>query len=133
MPRISDLPFVLPSLLGKVEFETMEEGREDKIVARLVNEAVRTVFDKHARAVDLDDVVAAFDGGVTVEVGDSLGAAVYRDLVGRLNGLERALAVLVPDATPGVRAATVEFLLEGLHLNKRLNKNQVRGQIRYRA
>ncbi|MDA0978467.1 MAG: sigma 54-interacting transcriptional regulator, partial [Proteobacteria bacterium] len=28
VPRISDLPFVMPSLQGKVEFEAMEEGRE---------------------------------------------------------------------------------------------------------
>jgi magnesium chelatase subunit I len=133
VPRVSDLPFVLPSLLGKVEFETMEEGREDKIVARLVAEAVRGVFDRHARAVDLDAVVAAFAGGLSVDVGESLPAERYRDIVTRLPGLERALSVLVPDATPGVRAATVEFLLEGLHLNKKLNKNQLGGQARYRA
>src|SRR5881397_1692010 len=29
VPRVSDLPFVLPALTGKIEFETVEEGREE--------------------------------------------------------------------------------------------------------
>jgi magnesium chelatase subunit I len=32
-----------------------------------------------------------------------------------------------------VQAAAVEFVLEGLHLNKRLNKDAVSGQARYRG
>jgi magnesium chelatase subunit I len=38
VPRISDLPFVLPAFQGKVEFESMEEGQEDRITERLVNQ-----------------------------------------------------------------------------------------------
>ena len=32
VPRISDLPFIIPSLQGKIEFEAMEEGQEQRIM-----------------------------------------------------------------------------------------------------
>ncbi len=37
----------------------------------------------------------------------------------------------LPDR-PEVRASVIEFLLEGLHLNKRLNKDEVEGRAIYR-
>ena len=40
VPRVSDLPFVLPALTGKIEFETVDDGREDQIVERLIQGAV---------------------------------------------------------------------------------------------
>ncbi|MFQ5473115.1 MAG: magnesium chelatase, partial [Dehalococcoidia bacterium] len=39
VPRVSDLPYVLPALTGKLEFETVEEGREEQIVERLIQGA----------------------------------------------------------------------------------------------
>lgn len=133
VPRISDLPFVLPSLQGKVEFETMEEGREDKIVARILNEAVRGVFDRHARVMDLENVIDAFETGATADIGEVLPAAAYKEITGRIPGMREALAVIAPNSTSVVQAAAVEFILEGLHLNKKLNKNQLQGQARYRG
>ena len=47
VPRISDLPFILPSLQGKVEFEAMEDGQEDRIMDRLMQSAVKAVFDRN--------------------------------------------------------------------------------------
>jgi magnesium chelatase subunit I len=133
VPRMSDLPFVLPSLQGKVEFETMEDGREDKIVARLLAEAVKSVFERHARVMDLDDVVQAFDGGAAVDVGEALPSPAYRDIAAKVAGLPGALGMIAPNATPAVQAAAIEFILEGLHLNKKLNKHQLHGQARYRG
>src|SRR5207244_10354730 len=34
VPRVSDLPYVLPALTGKIEFETVDDGREEQIVER---------------------------------------------------------------------------------------------------
>jgi hypothetical protein len=58
VPRISDLPFVLPAFQGKVEFESMEEGQEDRITERLVNHAVKAVFDRHYDVNDLESIAA---------------------------------------------------------------------------
>ena len=133
VPRMSDLPFVLPSLQGKVEFETMEEGREDKIVARLLAEAVKSVFERHARVMDLDELVAAFDGGTTVDVGEAMASSAYVEIANRVTGLKAALAMIVPGANAALQASGIEFIFEGLHLNKKLNKNQLHGQARYRG
>jgi len=34
---------------------------------------------------------------------------------------------------PALTAAAVEFVLEGLHLNKRLNKDRISGRVQYRG
>ena len=62
VPRISDLPFILPSFQGKVEFEAMEEGQEDRITERIVNGAVKAVFDRYFDVNDLESVAAGFGG-----------------------------------------------------------------------
>ena len=40
VPRISDLPYVIPSISGKLEFETVEDGREEQIIEKLIQGAV---------------------------------------------------------------------------------------------
>ena len=47
VPRVSDLPYVVPTLSGKVEFETVEEGREDQIIDKLIQGAVVAVFNRN--------------------------------------------------------------------------------------
>ena len=133
VPRISDLPFVMPSLAGKVEFETVEEGRDDQIIERLIQGAVVAVFNRRANLSDLEPVVQAFKAGLSVDTGESLPAKDYQKLIKDVDGLSAAVAQVTRQRNPAVRAAAVEFILEGLHLNKRLNKDQVSGQARYRG
>ena len=133
VPRISDLPFVIPSLAGKVEFETVEEGRDDQIIERLIQGAVVAVFNRRANLSDLEPVVQAFKAGLSVDTGESLPAKDYQRLIKDVDGLSAAVAAVTRQRNPAVRAAAVEFILEGLHLNKRLNKDQVSGQARYRG
>jgi len=121
VPRISDLPFLIPSLMGKVEFEAMEEGQEDRITQRIVQGAVKAVFDRHYDINDLESVAVAFNEGLTVETGEVVPAGQYKKICESIP----ALGDVFPDrasVAPGVRAATVEFVLEGLHLHKLLNK-----------
>ena len=47
VPRMSDLPAILPSSNGKIELETIEEGKEGDIVAELTRQAVRKVFNQN--------------------------------------------------------------------------------------
>ena len=44
VPRVTDLDALSSSTAGKVEIETLEEGRETEILQRLVNSAVLSVF-----------------------------------------------------------------------------------------
>ncbi|MFA7296927.1 MAG: sigma 54-interacting transcriptional regulator [Dehalococcoidia bacterium] len=133
-PRISDLPAIRAALEGKVEFETVEDGREDQIIDRLIQGAVVAVFNRRASITDLEPITNNFKAGLAADVGDALPLDHYTRLLGEVEGLRDAVAQVAPDATsPATQAAAVEFILEGLHLNKRLNKDAVSGQARYRG
>ena len=135
VPRISDLPFMLPSLQGKVEFEAMEEGQEDRITQALFASAVKAVFARHLDVDDLEDVVLAFADDTHVDTGEAAGQAHYEEVAARIPALEAAIAALDPgdagESGPAVRPAAIEFVLEGLHLNKLLNKSSAGGYARY--
>ncbi|HRC61831.1 MAG TPA: AAA family ATPase [Dehalococcoidia bacterium] len=132
-PRISDLQFIKPALEGKVEFETVEDGREDQIVDRLIQGAVVAVFNRRCSITDLEPVIAAFKSGISAETGEALPVSHYQQLLKQVDGLSPAVRQVTSDASPAAQAAAVELVLEGLHLNKRLNKDSVIGQSRYRG
>ncbi len=133
VPRVSDLPYIVPSLAGKLEFEMVEDGKEDQVVDKLIQNACATVFNRYLTASELEDVVVHFRNGISIEVSDSTPTDEYVKMVKQLKGLENALSKLDAKPTPGVTASCVEFILEGLHLNKRLNKDKVAGKIQYRG
>ena len=129
VPRISDLPFVLPSLQGKVEFEAMEEGQEDRITGRIFASSLKAVFDRRLDVNDLEAVVLAFNEGQSVETGEGVGAAAYEAIVAELDGLKGVVDGL--SAERPATASAVEFVLEGLHLHKLLNKASAAGRSRF--
>jgi magnesium chelatase subunit I len=132
VPRVSDLPYVIPTLSGKMEFETVEDGREDQIIEKLIQGAVAAVFNRNFSLGDLEPVIQRFKMGVSVEVGDMVPSADYARVIKEVEGLSEAIAPIAGN-TPAERAAAVEFLLDGLHLNKRLNKDKVGSKIQYRG
>ena len=132
VPRVSDLPFVVPTLSGKVELETIEDGREDQIIEKLIQGAVVAVFNRLYNLADLEPIVTRFKAGISVEVGEMTSSEDYRGLLNTIEGLDEALRV-VEAGSPGEVAAGTEFILEGLHLNKRLNKDRVGAKIQYRG
>ena len=133
VPRISDLPYLIPTLSGKIEFETVEDGKEEQIIEKLIQGAVVAVFNRHLNVVDLEDVVTQFKAGASVEVSDTLPSKQYVKIVKRIEGFDRAVAKLEPGENLAVIASAVEFVFEGLHLNKRLNKDRVAGGVQYRG
>ena len=124
VPRVSDLPFVVPTLSGKVELETIEDGREEQIIEKLIQGAVVTVFNRLYNQNDLEPIVTRFKAGISVEVGEMTASDDYKGLLNTIEGLDEALGALEA-GSPGEVAAGTEFILEGLHLNKRLNKDRV--------
>ena len=133
VPRISDLTFLRASLEGKVELETVEEGREEQILERLIQGAVVAVFNRHCSISDMEPVIEAFKAGVTAEVGESVPSAQYEKLIGSVEGLAEAIADVSPGESQAAQASAIEFVLEGLHLNKRLNKDTIGGEAHYRG
>jgi magnesium chelatase subunit I len=133
VPRISDLPYVIPTISGKVEFETVEDGKEDQIIEKLIQGAVVAVFNRYFNVVDLEETVTRFKAGLSAEVGDKQPSKSYVDLMNSIDGMGRAVSSLDPGENPALVASATEFVLEGLHLNKRLNKDRVAGKVAYRG
>ena len=133
VPRVSDLPYVVPTLSGKVEFETVEEGREDQIIDKLIQGAVVAVFNRNYNLGELEPIVNRFKSGAAAEVGDMVPSGQYIALAAQIDGLRAAAAKLAPSGSAAETAAAVEFVLDGLHLNKRLNKDKTGGKVQYRG
>jgi magnesium chelatase subunit I len=133
VPRVADLHYVIPAIAGKVEFETVEDGKEEQILDKLIQGAVLAVFNRYYSVSDFDDVVTRFKSGISVEVGDMMPSANYERVVKQVDGLAEHVAKVEPKASAPVTASVVEFILEGLHLNKRLNKDRVGPKVHYRG
>ncbi|HWC29793.1 MAG TPA: magnesium chelatase [Dehalococcoidia bacterium] len=133
VPRVSDLPYVIPAIAGKVEFETVEDGKEEQILDKLIQGAILAVFNRYYSVSDFDDLVTRFKSGISVEVGDMMPSANYEKLVKQVEGLADHVKKVEAKPSAPVTASVVEFILEGLHLNKRLNKDRVGPKVSYRG
>jgi magnesium chelatase subunit I len=132
VPRVSDLDFIRASTSGKVEIDSFEEGRDERLIEDLIKKSVLTVFNRRFQGFDFEPVVDRFNEGFTAETSPMMDAKPYLDMVKKLHGLDNAVAkVNATEAASGV-ASAVEFILEGLHLNRKLNKTRVEGRTIYR-
>ncbi|HUR16476.1 MAG TPA: sigma 54-interacting transcriptional regulator [Candidatus Limnocylindrales bacterium] len=132
-PRISDLPALVASTAGKIELETLgDETPEERVVDRLLGRAVNNVFSRLVDIDALDEVVEAFEEGLSIEAGETVPAADYVRWMQETHGLEPIVRSLGATGSPAQVASAVEFVLEGLHLNRRLNKDRSGGGSRYR-
>jgi magnesium chelatase subunit I len=132
-PRISDLPAVVASTAGKIELETLgDETREDRVVEKLVARAVVNVFNRHFALSELAPLIDRFEEeGLQAEVGEFVGSDAHAALADAVPELRVAVARLDAGESPAGVASAIEFVLEGLHLNRRLNKERRGGGIRY--
>src|SRR5437870_2123958 len=119
-PRVSDLGAIVASTSGKIELETVGDASEDKILGRLLQKAILNVFTRNFAAPELESVVKVFEGTLAIQVADDMPAAEYVRQVGELPPL-RSLAQKLGATDPATLASAVEFVLEGLHLSKKLN------------
>jgi magnesium chelatase subunit I len=131
--RICDLPGIVSTLRGKVEFEASEEGREVEVLTHLLRRAIADVFRHHLAASDLSGLINRFEEGEHVVTGELVPAATLLREVGPFDGLARVMALLGMEGeeSPGLAAAAVEFALEGLWLNRRLAKDEIDGRAVY--
>jgi magnesium chelatase subunit I len=132
--RVDDLDALPASSQGKIEIESLEEGREGLILQTLIKGAVLTVFKDAVDPAQTRAVVDAFEEGAVAHTGEDITSDELARLVSDVEALrEPVLALTGGDESPAAIAAAVEFVLEGLHLSKRLNKDDSGSSATYRG
>jgi magnesium chelatase subunit I len=133
--RVCDLPAVVSTLRGKVEFEVSEEGREQEVLDHLLRRATSDTFRAALGNADLTGLLARFGEGGMVETGDLVPASDLLRRIGEVPGLAKIMDRLQMSGGEsfGQAAAALEFALEGLYLMRRLSKESVDGGAVYRT
>ena len=122
----------MASSTGKLELEYAgAEQSELEIVVGLLKRATRVVFEEVVEDEGAAAVLEAFEDGWQSEVGPGMPAGDYLDGLDQIAGLREAAAKLAGAPSAGEMASAIEFVLEGLHLCNRLNKNESRDGVRY--
>ena len=124
-PRMSDLGALVPSTIGKLELESLsDEIPEERVVDRLLARAIHDVFGRRVDLASLQEVVEAFESGLVIRTGESVPSRDYVRWMRETPGMPEAVGRLGVGESPAAVASGVEFLLEGLHLHRRLNKDR---------
>jgi magnesium chelatase subunit I len=133
--RVGDLPGIVPTLRGKVEFEVSEEGREEEILVHLLRRAIAETFRARLGGADLTGLLAKFEDGGTIESGELVSSTELLRRTGEVPGLAKIMSRLGMDGREsfGDAAAAIEFVLEGLYLIRRLSKDSSNGTTTYRT
>ncbi|MCL6537889.1 MAG: magnesium chelatase [Acidothermus sp.] len=131
--RVCDLPAVVDTLQGKVEFEVSEEGREHEVLSHLLRRAIAETFRARLGNADLSGILDRFEEGETVESGELVPASELLRRIGPVKGLAKIMERLdvTGGESPGHAAAALEFTLEGLYLMRRLSKDELPGKTVY--
>ncbi len=152
-PRVSDLGALMASTAGKIEIDAVgEDTSSERVVERLITRALFATWNRLVAIDDLAGVVAAFESGLVAETGDRVPSARLvawmQDVPGMVDavaklaardddpadrGRGRAAARAARAAMPAYVASAVEFVLEGLHLHRRLNKERTTHGVVYRG
>ena len=133
-PRVSDLDALAASTMGKIEIESLDDGRDEQIAEHLLRSAVLTVFKARSTPA-----ACATSSSPSRRARSSTRARTsppptwpaWSRTCPRCAATVAALAD--GDESPAVVASAVELVLEGLHLTKRLNKDAVDGRATYRS
>ncbi|MCA9848725.1 MAG: sigma 54-interacting transcriptional regulator, partial [Dehalococcoidia bacterium] len=72
VPRVSDLDALASSTAGKVEIESVDEGRDEQIIDHLLRSAVLTVFRDRVDPDQLRAVIDGFDDERIVKAGEDV-------------------------------------------------------------
>jgi magnesium chelatase subunit I len=130
VPRVSDVYAALPALTGKFELEYEGElvGAEN-VGRELIREAVGEVFAVYLGSADLRPVVDYFESGGTLKLADDAPSAEMASVLGKVPTLFEHLSMLGIEKSDaaGLVASAAEFILEGLHAQRKIGRSEDRG------
>ncbi len=149
VPRIIDFQAAISGLTGKIElvFEGEQEG-STKVARALIGKAVREVFCLHCpdplkkpkrkhenTALDVyGGIVRYFADGNALTLSDSLSTKDYLDELDKVPTLrdvaERYLGVA--NASDAALASAMEFVIDALHQNSKIAKDEIEGMVAYK-
>ena len=128
--RVTDVYAALPSITGKFEMEYEGELKGADNVARdLIRASVATVFGERFDQVDMRRVIEWFDLGGSLQSSDTSSA---QDLLAQARGVQGLVELaehLRTTSAPSdpALASAVDFILEGLYAQKKINRSDDRG------
>lgn len=131
-PRISDLEAIVASTAGKIELESAGEVTEDRVVRKLMQKSLLTTFNRYFQLSDLAETITRFNSGAVVEVSELMPSSDYARQALEWRDMRQAVQRLAVGEHPAAVASAVEFILEGLHLSRKLNKDRSDGRSVYR-
>ena len=126
-PRVSDLSSLVTATAGKIELDSVGEGSEEKVLDKLVQRAVLNVFNRHLNMAEMQELIQSFDRGLHIEVAPDMPSLEYMAQASEVSGLSPAISRLGAMGNPASVASAMEFVLEGLHLSRKLNKDRAQG------
>ena len=133
-PRVCDLDALAASTAGKIEIDVIDDSRESQVFDQLVRGAVLQVAKQRISAENLRLVTEEFVEGKVVQTGEDIASNDYLAMLKTMPGLRAVVGELIDgDESAAVVASAIEFVLEGLHLSKRLNKDAKAGKAIYRS
>jgi len=131
IPRITDLYSIIPSSIGKIETIGIDEKHEDPIIIEIMKKAVIAVFNRFFTPDQFDTFLKKFSDGQNIEVSEAIPSREYLKKIAEFGGLNKTLAQYQAGSSPALTASLLEFILEGLYLNRKLNKEEVEGRSFY--
>jgi len=132
VPRPCDVYAAMPSITGKLELEYEGEMKGSEVIAKaLIKESIGRVFSARMAGAPIQETVAWFDAGGAVKVADVTPANEALRYLEKVPGLVEMTALLgVPEkADPGLTVSACEFILEGLHVQQKIDRNEQRGYV----
>jgi magnesium chelatase subunit I len=130
VPRIADVYAALPSITGKFELEYEGELKGAESVAReLIRSAVGNVFTGMFNGADSRAVIEWFDLGGTLPLDDDLPADQVIQRACAVQGLRELASHAGLSAGAGAPfvASAIDFVLEGLHAQKKIGRTDEAG------
>lgn len=139
--RVGDLFWLASSSRGKIELSLSEEtGDEDVLIIRLIEEAVKAVFDQTLSPKRFSSVVDYFAQGKTLKLPEDASAEEILELVKPIRGFRDVVARVAEELDPELamsplknefQAGIAEFVLHSLYAHNRLNRRMSIGHVTF--
>ncbi|HYE74176.1 MAG TPA: magnesium chelatase, partial [Blastocatellia bacterium] len=132
-PRIADIYAAAPAITGKIELEYEGEQIGGERIARdLIRKACGEVFGDRFAGIDLRQVLDHFNQGRTLKLAELASNEVALKEFRKIKGLvEAARGGKLEDDSNSSIIVGCELILEGLHSQKKISRNEEQGSASY--